>query len=81
LETAIHSGDAAAANEELGDLLFSVVNLARFRKLDPEVLMATANSKFEQRFAAMEQALQAQGIGLAAATPDQMESEWQNAKR
>jgi len=80
LETAIRSGDPAAANEELGDLLFSVVNLARFRKLDPEVVMAAANTKFEQRFATMEAALKQQGLDLSAATPDQMEAEWQNAK-
>lgn len=80
LETAIHSGDAAAANEELGDLLFSFVNLARFRKLDPEVLMASANTKFEQRFAAMEQSLQSQGFDLASASLDQMEQAWQAAK-
>ncbi len=66
--------------DELGDLMFSVVNLARFRKADPEVLMAAANAKFEQRFAAMERALQQQGIGLAEATPDQMERAWQAAK-
>lgn len=80
LETAIRSGDAAAANEELGDLLFSVVNLTRFRKLDPEVLMASANTKFEQRFAAMEQSLLSQGLDLTSASPDQMEQAWQAAK-
>jgi MazG family protein len=80
LEIAIQSGDSAAANEELGDLLFSVVNLARFRKLDPEVLMASANTKFEDRFAAMEQSLQTQGLDLASASPDQMEQAWQAAK-
>jgi MazG family protein len=80
LEAAIASGDDAAIHDELGDLMFSVVNLARFRKTDPEVLMAAANAKFEQRFAVMERALQLQGIGLADATLDQMEREWQNAK-
>ncbi len=80
LETAIHSGDSAAANEELGDLLFSVVNLARYRQLDPEVLMAAANTKFEQRFAAMEQSLQSQGLDLPSASLDQMEQAWQAAK-
>jgi len=47
---AIEADDDQAMEEELGDLLFSVVNLARFRKSDPEVLMAAANSKFEKRF-------------------------------
>jgi MazG family protein len=80
LQSAIAADDDAATNEELGDLLFSVVNLARFRKLDPEVLMAAANTKFENRFALMENALKQRGLDLTAATPDQMESEWQNAK-
>jgi MazG family protein len=80
LEAALMSGDEAAIHDELGDVMFSVVNLARFRKTDPEVLMAAANAKFEQRFAAMERALQQQGIGLADATPDQMERAWQDAK-
>ena len=80
LQAAIADDDDAAANEELGDLLFSVVNLARFRKLDPEVLMATANTKFENRFALMETALKQRGLDLSTATPEQMEAEWQNAK-
>jgi MazG family protein len=80
LEAALASGDDAAIHDELGDLLFSVVNLARFRNTDPELLMAAANAKFEQRFAAMERDLQRQGIGLAEATLDQMERAWQDAK-
>jgi MazG family protein len=80
LEAALASGDDAAIHDELGDLLFSVVNLARFRKTDPELLMAAANAKFEQRFAAMERTLQQRGIGLAEATLDQMEHAWQDAK-
>ena len=80
LEAAIASGDDAAIHDELGDLMFSVVNLARFRKTDPEVLMADANAKFEQRFASMERALHQQGIGLTDATLDQMERAWQDAK-
>lgn len=80
LEAALAAGDDAAIHDELGDLMFSVVNLARFRKTDPEVLMTAANAKFEQRFAAMERALQQQGIGLADATLDQMERAWQDAK-
>jgi MazG family protein len=80
LESAMLDGDAASVDEELGDLLFSVVNLARFRKLDPEVLMAAANSKFERRFAAMEQDLRANGLDLQAASPERMEQSWQAVK-
>ncbi len=80
LESAIASGSPAAAAEELGDLMFSAVNLARFRNIDPEVLMASANAKFESRFAAMEQDLVQRGLDLTSATPDQMEESWQAAK-
>jgi MazG family protein len=80
LEAAIEAADSPAVEEELGDLLFSVVNLARFRKIDPEVLMASANAKFEERFGTMESALKQRGIDLASATPDQMEESWQAAK-
>lgn len=81
LQDAMTMNDAAAVAEELGDLLFSAVNLARFRNLDPEVLMAAANTKFEQRFAAMERDLKQNGISLADATPARMEASWQAAKQ
>ncbi|GAA5484791.1 nucleoside triphosphate pyrophosphohydrolase [Haloferula sargassicola] len=70
-----------AAAEELGDLLFSVVNLARFRGLDPEVVMAAANEKFQRRFAAMESRLAAAGLSLAEADAAQMDAAWEDAKR
>ncbi len=81
LETAMADHVDAAVTEELGDLLFSVVNLARFRKTDPEVLMAAANAKFEERFSAMERDLKQHGLDLASATPDRMEESWQTVKR
>ena len=81
LEAAVTSGEDAAVNEELGDLLFSAVNLARSRHADPEVIMAAANNKFEKRFAAMECALNAQGLDLTSATLDQMEASWQACKQ
>lgn len=81
LEAAMESADEEHIEEELGDLLFSVVNLARFRKSDPEILMAAANSKFEKRFAAMERSLSGLGLTLEAAAPEEMESSWQAAKK
>ena len=77
---AIASGSNAAVEEELGDLLFSVVNLARFRSLDPEVLLMNANRKFESRFSAMESRLKEQSLTLEEATVDQMEEMWDVAK-
>jgi uncharacterized protein YabN with tetrapyrrole methylase and pyrophosphatase domain len=57
------------------------VNLARFRKVDPEVLMAAANNKFENRFDEMERILRAKGLTLEAATAEQMEIAWETAKK
>lgn len=81
LEAAVDAQDLPAVDEELGDLLFSVVNLARFRKVDPEVLMAAANSKFERRFNAMEERLREAGRTLEEATADEMDEAWEAAKR
>lgn len=67
--------------EELGDLLFVVVNLCRRRKVDPELALFNANRKFERRFNAVESTLKEQGISLAAASLDEMEAAWQAAKR
>ncbi|MFM2171915.1 MAG: nucleoside triphosphate pyrophosphohydrolase [Verrucomicrobiota bacterium] len=75
------NGNEEAFAEEWGDLVFSLVNLARVRGMDPEVLMAQANQKFEQRFAAMESLLRESGLSLAAATLEEMEERWQKAKR
>jgi len=62
--------------EELGDLLFAVVNLARHLKIDPEDALRKANRKFERRFRAIETA-----PGFSDLTLDQMEALWQAAKR
>lgn len=80
LQSAIDAQDMPAVEEEMGDLLFSVVNLSRFRKIDPEVLMARANSKFERRFGEMEKNLKAAGKSLEAATLSEMEDAWLAAK-
>ncbi|HIX19041.1 MAG TPA: nucleoside triphosphate pyrophosphohydrolase [Candidatus Akkermansia intestinigallinarum] len=66
--------------EELGDLLFTVVNLCRRRKVDPELALDAANRKFERRFNALEALLKARGIGLKEATAEQMEEAWQQVK-
>lgn len=80
LEAALDAHDGPAVSEETGDLLFSVVNLARFRDVDPELLMAAANQKFEDRFAKMEEILKAHGLTLEAANPGQMDEAWESAK-
>ena len=67
--------------EEIGDLLFTVANLARHLEIDPEGALAAANLKFRRRFAAVEAGLAASGRNLAEASLDEMEAEWQAAKR
>lgn len=80
LQSAVDAQDLDAISEEMGDLMFSIVNLARFRKVDPEVVMNAANNKFEKRFGEMERILKAKGFTLEAASPDQMEDAWEAAK-
>lgn len=70
---------ASAAEEELGDLLFTAVNLARHLKIDPESALRACNAKFRRRFAAMESA--AGGAdALTALSPTQLEELWNHAK-
>lgn len=66
--------------DELGDLMFCCVNLARHYKLDAEMVMTKVNQKFERRFRTLEKALLQQGITLDDATLEQMEAGWQAAK-
>lgn len=65
---------------ELGDLLFTIVNLARFLKVDPEQALRRTNAKFRKRFGHVEQGLAARGRGLAESNLEEMEALWQEAK-
>jgi tetrapyrrole methylase family protein / MazG family protein len=67
--------------EELGDLLFTIVNLARFWKLDPELALRQANRKFRSRFAHVEAAQRESGKAWNELELAQMEQWWQEAKR
>jgi MazG family protein len=73
-------GDAADIEDEIGDLLFVVVNIARFLKVDPEQALRKTNSKFRRRFAHVEEGLAAEGKTPQQATIDEMEALWQAAK-
>jgi nucleoside triphosphate diphosphatase len=73
--------DAAALEEEMGDLLFSCVNLARHLKVDPEEALRKGNHKFERRFKAVEEYLHAQDLTVATATLEQMNLAWECVKQ
>ena len=66
--------------EEIGDLLFAVVNLARHLEVDSETALRTANRKFERRFRRVEELLAAQGKEPAGSSLDEMEAAWLQAK-
>lgn len=66
---------------EIGDLLFALVNLARWKKVDAESALRGTNNKFKRRFAVIEAGARKQGRGLSELSLDEMESLWQEAKK
>jgi ATP diphosphatase len=75
------SGDQDKIEDEIGDVLFVVANLARHLKVEPEAALRRTNAKFIKRFRSIEGALAAQGRSTAEASLDEMEALWQAAKR
>jgi len=80
LRRAIASEGPARSEEEMGDLLFAIANLARKLGIDPESALRKANDKFTKRFQALEDRLHAQGRSVHAATLEEMEREWEAVK-
>ncbi|MFJ3049218.1 MULTISPECIES: nucleoside triphosphate pyrophosphohydrolase [Pseudomonas nitroreducens/multiresinivorans group] len=78
---AMAGGDTEGQAEEVGDLLFVVVNLARKLKVDPETALRAANAKFERRFRYIETALRDQGRTLEDSNLEEMDELWGAAKR
>jgi MazG family protein len=81
LEQARAAGTQEAMEDELGDLLFVVVNIARFLRVDPEQALRKTNAKFRTRFEHVERGVEAQGKTLKEAGIEEMERLWQEAKR
>ena len=75
------SSNQSALEDELGDILFATVNLARQLKVDPEVALTRATSKFTQRFQAMEAFAQERQVTLDSLTFEAWDALWQEAKR
>jgi MazG family protein len=81
IDDARRNAGQSELEDEVGDLLFVVVNLARFFKVDPEQALRRANGKFRQRFGHVERRLAEQGKTPAESTIEEMEALWQEAKR
>lgn len=80
LEVEQTASDSPELAEELGDLMFALVNVVRKHKLDPEAVLRAANNKFERRFRAVEQALAANGKTLSDSDLAEMDALWQQLK-
>ena len=78
---AVRAGDAAAARDELGDLLFAVVNLARKLGIDAENALVDATSRFQRRFEFVEDRLIERGKTPRSSTLEEMDALWNDAKR
>jgi ATP diphosphatase len=79
LDPSSSARSSSAIEAELGDILFTAVNLARHLKVDPESALRATNAKFRRRFAAMESAA-GDSAALGASTPAQLEILWNQAK-
>ena len=77
---ALESNDSGHLEEEVGDLLFVGVNLARFLGLDAEIALKKSNAKFSRRFREMERTAAAGGRQLSGLSAGQLETLWSEAK-
>ncbi len=80
IEAALDEGDTSHVVEEIGDLLFVAVNLARHMKADPESALRQTNAKVMKRFAYIESALRERGKTLEQSSLDEMDALWNEAK-
>jgi len=80
LKQAFSENDKEAISEELGDLMFVCVNLARHAKVNSEMSLRNTNLKFQRRFAYVQQQMSAAGIEMEQHQLEQMERFWQEAK-
>jgi nucleoside triphosphate diphosphatase len=81
VEAELDAGVLERISDEVGDLMFALVNLARHLRVDPEAALRGANAKFERRFAFIEARFGEAGRGPSDATLEEMEALWVEAKR
>ena len=75
------TGDKDHIYEEIGDLLFACVNVARLLKIDPELALGAATDKFMRRFIAMEELIAKDGRSLSGMTLEEMDAYWDTVKK
>ena len=80
LQAAVQENDSIKVREEVGDLLFVVLNIARHLQVDPETALSQTNTKFRDRFQAMEKTFSDAGRPLRTVGIEEMESQWQRQK-
>jgi ATP diphosphatase len=80
IEAALASGERGKIAEEIGDLMFTAINLARVSGIDPESALRATNAKFERRFAYVENRILATGRKLEEVSLDEMDKLWDEAK-
>jgi XTP/dITP diphosphohydrolase len=80
LKTEVDKGDEQKTAEEFGDLIFSLINYARFVNVNPEDALEKTNKKFIQRFQYMEKQIKAKGQELSDLTLEEMDVYWNEAK-
>lgn len=81
LEVAVGTRSVGRIEEEFGDLLFAVVNMARHLEVDPEKALTAANYKFERRFRDMESAITESGKSMLDHSLESLDKEWRAAKK
>lgn len=79
-EDAVKKGNSKKTEEELGDILFTIVNVSRFLSIDAETALSKTTEKFLRRFSYMSKQLSASGLSPAKATLEQMDALWNEAK-
>jgi tetrapyrrole methylase family protein/MazG family protein len=80
LKAGLKGANSEELGEELGDLLFTMVNLSRFMRVHPEAALTQTISKFYNRFKMIEQALKQQGRTLESASLQEMDGIWEGHK-
>jgi MazG family protein len=81
LQEAVQSGDQVHMEEEFGDLMFSMINYARFLRIDAETALERTNRKFIQRFTQMEEAVESTGKKMTDLTLAELDAIWNTVKK